>query len=525
MADESATLSNGLVATPPGPPSPAEESARRKHSYRDILRSSAMIGGSSAVNICIGIVRTKAMAVLLGPAGYGMMGAYLLIIDLSRSVAQLGINASGVRQIADSAASGDTERIARTVTVLRRISLACALLGAVLLALLAGPVSSLSFGTPAHADSVAWLSLAVFFSVVAGGQGALLQGMRRIADMAKLAVWGGLLGIVVGVPLVYLYGQDGLVPTLVIGAACSMGMSWWYSRRIRIDVPSLSAAVVASESAALLKLGMAFMASGLLTMGAAYVVRIIVLRQAGLDAAGIYYAAWTLGGLYIGFVLQALGMDFYPRLVGVAHDNVACNGLVNEQAQVSMLLAVPGVIATLTLAPLAISLFYSAGFAAAVDVLRWICLGMALRVLTWPIGYIVVAKNRQALLVATELAWTVVNVGLTWWCVAAFGVNGAGIAFFASYVFHGLLITTVVRRLSGFRWTTVNRNTAAGCFALIAAVFVGFQVLPPVAAISFGIVATLVSCYASIRILVHLVSPQRLPPSIVRLLQLGRLAR
>ncbi len=37
-----------------------------KHTYGQILKSSALIGGSSVVNIAIGIVRTKAMAVLLG---------------------------------------------------------------------------------------------------------------------------------------------------------------------------------------------------------------------------------------------------------------------------------------------------------------------------------------------------------------------------------------------------------------------------------------------------------------------------
>lgn len=484
-----------------------------------------MIGGSAAVNVCIGIVRTKVMAVLLGPAGYGMMGAYVLITELTRSVAQLGLNASGVRQIADADASGDTSRIARTVTVLRRTSWVCALLGAALLAAFSEPISNLTFGHTQHASAVAWLSLAVFCSVVAGGQGALLQGMRRIADMAKLAVLGGLLGTVIGIPMVYVLGEDGLVPTLVVVAACSVATSWWYSRKVRIATPALSATDIASESAALLKLGLAFMASGLLMTGAAYAVRIIVLRKAGLDAAGVYYAAWTLGGLYIGFVLQAMGTDFYPRLVGVAQDDAECNRLVNEQAQVSLLLAVPGVLATLTLAPLAISLLYSAKFAPAADVLRWICLGISLRVLTWPIGFIVVAKNRQVLFFAIEVAWTVVNVGLTWWCVETVGVNGAGIAFFGSYVFHGLLVYPIVRRLSGFRWTAVNVKTASGCFAVVAAVFIGLHVLPSMVATALGVLATILSGYVSARILVKLASPQRLPRSIERLLQLGGLTR
>jgi hypothetical protein len=110
----------------------------RGHSHREILKSSALIGGSSAINIVIGMVRTKAMALLLDPAGYGVMGAYVQVCDLARSAAQMGLNASGVRQIAEAAASSDAQRIARVVTVLRLTSIVCGLIGAVLLAVLAG---------------------------------------------------------------------------------------------------------------------------------------------------------------------------------------------------------------------------------------------------------------------------------------------------------------------------------------------------------------------------------------------------
>jgi PST family polysaccharide transporter len=45
----------------------------------------------------------------------------------------MGINSSGVRQIAEAVGSGDTVRIARTVIVLRRTSIFLGILGAVLL--------------------------------------------------------------------------------------------------------------------------------------------------------------------------------------------------------------------------------------------------------------------------------------------------------------------------------------------------------------------------------------------------------
>ena len=374
-----------------------------RSSYREILRSSALIGGSSVLALVIGLVRTKAMAMLLGPGGFGLFGMYLAIADLARSIAEMGINGSGVRQIAAAVGTGDAARIALTALVLRRVAVALGLLGAVLLAVAAVPVSTFTFGTDERAAAVAVIGLAVFFRLVADGQGALLQGTRRIADLAKIAVAGPLLGTAASVAIVYLLGEEGVALAIVATAALGLAVSWWYARRVPVARPALRRSEIVHEAGALLRLGVAFMTSGMLMMGAAYAVRAIVLRVEGLEAAGLYHAAWALGGLYVGIVLQAMGTDFYPRLVGAIADVGESNRLVNEQARVSLLLAGPGVLATLAFAPLALWLLYSPGFAAAAEVLRWICLGIALRVVAWPMGYIIVARNARALFVATEL--------------------------------------------------------------------------------------------------------------------------
>ena len=99
------TMGASVAASPSGDEPTANEAAARG-SYRQILSSSAWIGGASVLNLAIGIVRTKIMAVLLGPAGFGLMGTFTAIVDLVRAVAEMGINNSGVRQIADAAASG-----------------------------------------------------------------------------------------------------------------------------------------------------------------------------------------------------------------------------------------------------------------------------------------------------------------------------------------------------------------------------------------------------------------------------------
>ena len=454
-------------------PLPAVPRARASH--LDILKSTTLVGGATLLTVAVSIVRVKLMALLLGPAGIGLMSVYISIVDLTRSAAGMGLGSSGVRQIAEAAGSADTHRIARTATVVRRVAVALGLLGAVALSSASGPVSSLSFGSAAHASAIAVLGVAVLFHLLADGQVALLQGTRRIGDMARVGVLAALLGTVCSLALVLALHERGIAPALVSIAAASALMGWWYSRRLPLARAAMPPRETARAAGDLLKLGVAFMVSSFLMMGAAYATRLITLRELGIDAAGLYQAAWALGGLYVGFVLQAMGADFYPRLVAVANDHAECNRLVNEQAHVSLLIAGPGVIATLVLAPAVLTLFYSAHFADAVEVLRWLCLGMAVRVITWPMGYIIVAKGAQTIFFAVELAWATFNVASTWLLVELFGLPGVGIAFFASYLFHYALVYPIVRRIAGFRWSAESLLTSAGllavCFVLLPATY------------------------------------------------------
>jgi enterobacterial common antigen flippase len=498
--------------------------ANNEHTYAQILKSTAMVGGSSVVNIAFGVVRTKAMALFLGPAGVGLMGLYSSVADLTQSLAGLGIQSSGVRQIAEAVGSGDADRIARTATVLRRISVILGLLGTGLLILFSRPVAAVTFGSHEQAGGVALLSVAVLFRLVSAGQGALIQGMRRISDLARMSALAAICGTVISIPLVYLFREQGVVPSLIAVAAVSILTSWWYSRKIRIEAPVMTLAQVGAESAALIKLGMAFMASGFLTMGAAYAIRLIVLRRAGFEAAGLYQAAWALGGLYVAFILQAMGADFYPRLTAVARDNVECNRLVNEQAQISAMLAGPGVIATLAFAPLVLSVFYSAQFYAAVGLLRWICLGMMLRVVAWPMGFILVAKGAQHLFFWTEVAATVVHVGLAWLLVRELGVTGAGIAFFGLYLWHGCFVYAIVRQLSGFRWSATNRTVGMVFLPLMALAFSSCYLFPTWVATCIGGLTAVFGGIYSIRTLLRLLSPQSIPEAVWWWLSRFRLA-
>jgi PST family polysaccharide transporter len=476
---------------------PPHNTAPPNDHCRSLLASTTLIGLSQLLSLAIGLVRTKMLALLLGPAGVGLMGVYASIADLTRCLAELGVNSAGVRQIAAAAGSDDMQRVARTAWVLRRLALLLGLLGAAWLLVLARPLAQLTFGSAAHTGGVALLSLALLLRLVSDAQGALLQGLHRVDAIATTGVLGALLGAVASIACVAALGAQGAAPALVAMAAASLLTTWWTTQHVLTRVPTLSASQWRQESGALLHTGLAFMASSLLTLGAAYMVRVILVQQAGLSAAGLYQTAWSMGGLGVSFILQAMSTDFYPRLVAMAgpqagcssadvSNEMACNHLVNDTSQLTLLLAGPAVTATITFAPALVAGLYSAQFSQATDLLRWIGLGMTLRALSWPLGYLLIARGRQAYFIGADMAWTLSTVGLTWLGMRHFGLAGVGLAVACAYLSHVLLVSLLAWHTSGFIWSTTNRVTAGVYLASIAAVQAGFYIAEPVCATAIG---------------------------------------
>ncbi len=444
-------------------------------SHKDVLRATAVLGGSQAVVILLSAVRSKAFALLLGPAGIGVAGMYASITSLVESVAGMGIRSSGVREIAEAVGADNADRVARTVATLRRASLLTGAVGAGALALLAFPLSRISFGSNDHGWALVLLSVTILFGQVSAGQDALLQGFRRIGDLARVTVLGVFVGVVIGIPLIYVLGMRGIALSLVAVSLANLGASWAYARRVRVRHLSMTMRETWNEARPLFRLGAVFMATGLLAAATAYVLRLLVSRELGTTQLGLYQAATTLAGLYVSMIINAMVTDYYPRLAAAGADREVRTNLVNEQAEMGLLVATPGVLATMVLAPLVIRVFYSVEFLGAVPVLQWQALGLLFRVMSWPMGYVLVARGDGRAFLWTELAGNLVNILLIWLGVTYFGLAGTGIAFFATNAAYWVAIFLIVRQRYHFGWSTANSRLWAVILPSTAAVFVVVQ--------------------------------------------------
>ncbi len=423
------------------------------NSYRQILRSSSIIGGASVINILVGLLRTKVAAMLLGPAGVGLIGLYTNVVAVAANVAGLGFGNVGTRQIAEVTGQDDSQRIAAARRALFWGTLVLAVLGAVALWLLRDAVALHLLGDAALTDEVGWLALALALTVAAASQNALLNGLRRIGDIARVSIGTALLSTLIGVLALWWLGRAGLIAFVIAGPLASFLLGHFYVARLpKVQGPPTPLSELSAQWRTLARLGAAFMVAGLAGTVGQLVVRSLVKQGLGVEALGLFQASWAISMTYIGFVLTAMGTDYYPRLTAVIKDHAAVNRLVNEQTEVALLLATPILLLMLALAPWVIRLLYSAEFAGAAEVLRWQVLGDFLKIVSWPLGFILLAAGAGRAFMLTEWIGMGSFVLFAWVGLPLLGITATGVAFLSLYATYLPMVYWLAVRRTGFGW-------------------------------------------------------------------------
>lgn len=425
-----------------------------KASYQRILKSTSIIGGASFVNIAIGVLRSKVLAVLLGPAGVGLASLYTGLMLTASTIATFGIGPVGTRQIAEASANEN----AQALRVVRRAmfwgTLFLALAGGLAVWSLRDILAAHALGDASESGAVGWLAVGVALTVAGASQAALIQGMRRIGDIARLNVFGSILGTALGVGIIWRWGKAGLVAYVLVAPIMSFVLGHIYVSRLPRDSKGpIAIHELAREWRTFLHLGMAMVGAGLVQSLAQLWIRIDVAKVLGTQSLGEYQAAWSISMQYVAFVLAAMGTDYYPRLTILINDHEAAARLVNEQTEIATLLSAPVFIAMMAMAPWVIHLLYAAAFTPAIAILRWQVLGDVLKVASWPLGFVILAAgDGKAYFFAEAFGWAV-PTALIQWLVPTMGLPITGIAYLVGYACYLALVYWLVRRRVGFQWS------------------------------------------------------------------------
>jgi O-antigen/teichoic acid export membrane protein len=437
-----------------------------------------IIGTSQVFNILISIVRIKVLAILLGPSGVGLLSVYNSLLEVVEKTAGLGMQSSGLREIATS--RDDEARLSKVRHVLFAAYLIQGTLAMIAVWLLRERITIWLFGEATHTTEVGLIGIAILIGLLSYAQTTLLQGLRKISDLGRVTVFSNFVGTLAGLAALWLQGENGLIWFILVQPLATVLIALHYTRHLPIPAAvRLSLFETWNVWKPMAKLGVAFMLGGLATVATLLIIRAHITQELGLDAAGHFAAAWGITMTYVGFILVAMGGEYYPRLTEVINNKVAAVQLMNDQAQLGLAISGPVFLLLIGLAPWVITFIYSAKFEPAVPLLQWLMVGNVFKFVGSVLGFSIVAAGRAKTFLFVELSFNIVFLVMVFVFMPHVGLEVTAYAFVLGYLVHMSVVYLVARSIHGFRWQALSLgllglHTSLGVALLVLALMAPF---------------------------------------------------
>lgn len=476
----------------------AHTSSKRDGMSRMILKAMGIFGGVQVLSILCSVIRTKLVALWIGPVGVGLFALFNQALEMLNTATNLGVRNSSVRDISQALEHRNVSIISRIITVVRRWSLWLGMGGALITLAIAPFLSKFSFGDYNHTWSYVALSIAVFFMALTNGEYAVLQGLSKLKRLARVTVSGTLGGLLISIPLFYFLREDSVLPSIIAYALCVVAAAFFLK-----DKEYPKARVTSRETvqmgAGFIKLGIYMTLGSFVAMIASYVFVSWLNTFSGTTAVGFYQAGYTLIDKYAGLVFAALGMEFYPRLARVAESSRRIRVFVSHEMNIAFMVLTPCLLAFILLRSQLVWLLYSEEFSVIVTYISWGVVGTILRAASWCLAFVMLAKGDGKVYLITESLSAVVGLTLNMLCFHLWGVDGLGYSYLAWYVVYTIIVAVVYFGVYQLRLNTNCFTSLIATLTVCVAMVLTVENDSWIIAILIFIVASSLSLYIAYR--------------------------
>ncbi len=393
------------------------------------------------------LVVVKLVAWIAGPEGVGRLGQFMSLMSLLAVLAGGGIGAGIVKYVAEY--REDPVRLQRLLSAALAYALCASCLMGAAAWLLARPLAGWLLGDPGYVSLIRVLAVTQWGMALANYLLAVINGFMDVRRLALIQVAGAALGIVAALILARWLQLYGALLALVVGQLAWLLVGWPVWRRSPYFRRGMLTPRFDREmSRRLASFSLMTIASALLSPLVGIAVRELLAQRFGWQQVGYWQAVGKVSDAYLLFLAAAINVYYLPKLSSIQQREAllrelrgACRVLL--PAVVLLALAVYALRDVLT------PLLFSADFRAAEALYAPQLLGDVLKIASFVLSYLMLAKAMTRLFVLSELAFSLSYLALVYAFTACVGLVGAMYAFALNYLLYLVFNLLVARHYLG----------------------------------------------------------------------------
>lgn len=402
---------------------------------------------ATLARLLAGLVIIKLVAWLAGPEGVGRLGQFMSLMSVLAVLAGGGISAGVVKYVAEY--RDDPARLSRLLGAALWYALCASCLTGIAGLLLARPIATWLLGDEHFAWLVRLLAVVQLGIALINYILAVINGFMDVRRLAFVQTLGSLLSMMLALALTQWLHLRGALVALVVGQllVLAVGLPAWLRSpyfhrgmlRMRFD---------REMSRRLAAFSVMTLTSALLPPLVNMTVRDHLAAQLGWEQVGYWQAVSKVSDAYLLFLTTAINIYYLPKLAAT-HARGDLRGELRQAYRYVMPAVVVLATGVYVCRTWVTSLLFSSSFAAANALYAPQLLGDVVKIASFVLSYVMLAKAMTRLFVVSECVFAASYVVLVYVFTARFGLVGAMYAFAANYVLYLAFNLIVVRRYLG----------------------------------------------------------------------------
>jgi polysaccharide transporter, PST family len=394
--------------------------------------------GSAALGIT-GWLRTKGLAVTLGPAGFGAYGQVWAFAQYAGAVGGLGIGLGATKMIAERRQRGDAAGLLRVSSLTLRIPLLGGLALFVFALALTVPISHVLLGR-AEYWLVALGALSIPFVALQTPKQHVLQGLEDARGPAVVSAAYGAIFTVAAVGGAIVAEVPGAVVGLLIGNIALAGLYVFRERQLvrpyRQRLPNAASArtpLRSPETRELVRVGLAATLVMAMVAVVDIFVRSIIRADFGDAEVGQWYALLLLSSQFIAVIAGSLSYFTGPLVARIKEtgDFAQTSRVLNDSLRLTFVVIFPLLVVLALFRDPLVDILFSPSFDPIVQDIPIMLAGDSARLIAWTLGVALVPLGLTRTWVAIAIAGLLGYAGLAYLTVDELGATAGALGWAA----------------------------------------------------------------------------------------------
>lgn len=410
----------------------------------NLVRTSLLSFASTVLKMLAGLSISKTLAVVSGPAGIALVGQFQNFVQIALTAAKGALDTGITKYTAEYGA--DEARRARLFSTAFRLSASSCAIVALLMLLAAEPLSRYLLHSPDHAYVLRLFGLTVALFVLNSLLLAIVNGLEEIRTYFLINIVQSLLTLLLTVGLIVWLGLDGALIALVTNQSIVLLILLWILRGHKtIKTAYFRLPFDRVEAIRLSKYSMMAAVSAVVSPLTSILVRDHIATALSINQAGYWQAMCYVSTVYLTIVTTSLSVYYLPRLAATSDRQALRAELVNGY-QIIMPIVVAAALMLYFMRERVVHILFSDDFFPMLVLFRWMLIGDVVKLASWLLAYLMVAKAMTRAFIVTEIAFSFNFVLLAMILIGKYGLEGVAYAYVANYAIYWIAVAKLTYR-------------------------------------------------------------------------------